>query len=149
MGGMMGGGMKGMFMKPWKMMMVAKELGLSDDQMGRIRDIFTNTLKQKVKIECDIKLRKIDLRTLLMQDEVNMQEVEQKIREIANLKADKKIVWIRAMQDMRNVLTPDQREGLKTMMMSWWKKGGMAGMGDEPTEEEDEESEAEEETEEG
>ena len=128
--GMAHKGMKGMFMMPWKMMVLRKELGLSDDQVNRIRDMYTNMRKQKVQLRSQIQLNKIDLQNMLMREDVNMQEVEQKIRDIANLKAEMHIAWIRAMQDMRNTLTPEQRDRVKSMIMSFWKEGGAAGMGE-------------------
>ncbi|MHB0912620.1 MAG: Spy/CpxP family protein refolding chaperone [Armatimonadota bacterium] len=127
--GMAHKGMKGMFMMPWKMMMLREELGLSDDQVDRIRDIYTNMRKHKVQLRSRIEMNKIDLQTMMMREEMNMQEIEQKIREIANLKAEKYIGWVRAMQEMRNVLTPDQRDSVKSMIRSFWKEGGMSGEG--------------------
>ena len=144
MGGMMGGkgGMMGMFMKPWKMMMIGEKIGLNDDQKKRIRDILMNAKRQKVKIKCEIKLRKIDVMDLVMREDVNMAEVEPKIREIANLKADKWITKIKAMQDAKGVLTPDQRKKLKEMFKKWMK-GGEEGSEEDEDEEEEEESEEE------
>lgn len=140
------GGMMGMFMKPCKVMMIGRKLGLSDDQIKKMRDRLTDMKKQKVKIKCDLKLRKIDMMGMLMQEQVNMQEVEAKVREIMNLKADMKLAWIQAMQDAKGMLTPDQREKAKEMMMSWCMKGGMGG--EEGPEEEEEEPEEESEEEE-
>ena len=138
-GGMMGG--KGM-MKPWKLMMIGEKLGLSEDQRNRMREIMTSSKKKKIGLKCQIETIKVDLMSMMWQEQMNMQEIEQKVREVANLKADKKIAWIQAMNDMKNVLTPEQRQEMKEMMMGWWKKGGMGG---EPTEMEEEEEESEEE----
>lgn len=145
MRGMMGGkGMMGMVMKPWKMMMIADELGLSDDQKQKLRDMWIGMRKQKVQTHCEIKLRKIDLMDMLLREQVNMADVEKQIRDMMNLKADMKIAMIRTMQDMKNTLTPDQRNKMKSMMMSWRKKGGWSGMGEESMEEEEGEEEGEE-----
>lgn len=141
MGGMMGKGM----MKPLKLMMIGEKLGLSEDQKNRMREIMTSSKKKKIGLKCQIETIKVDLMSMIWQEQMNMQEIEQKVREIANLKADKKIAWIQAMNDMKNVLTPEQRQKMKEMMMGWIRKGGMGG---EPMEmEEDEESEEEEESE--
>lgn len=137
-------GMKGMFMMmPWKMMMHKEELGISDDQIAKMRDIHVNMLKKKVQLKSQIKLDKIDLKSMIMQEQVNMQEVEQKVRDMMKLKGDVKLTWIQAMQDMKNTLTPDQRKNIKMMIMSMCKEGGMPG-GDPMEEEEEEESESEE-----
>jgi len=145
MGHHMGGhGMKGMFMMmPWKIMMHKAELGISDDQIAKMRDIHVNMLKKKVQLKCQMKLDKIDLKSMIMQEQVNMQEVEQKIRDMMKLKGDMKLTWIQAMQDMKNALTPDQRMKIKSTIMSMCKEGEMPG-GDPMEEEEEEEPESEE-----
>ena len=140
-------GMKGMMgmkwmMMPWKLMMIADELGLSDDQKNNIREIITNTRKTKVQLRSQIEMDKIDLQNMVMQEQVNMQAVEQKVRDKANRKADMKIAMIQATQDIKNTLTPEQRDMMKQMAKSWMK-GGMPG--EESMEvEEGEESESEE-----
>ena len=45
------------------------------------------------------------------------------------------LAMIQAMQDMRQILTPEQRAKVKQMVMCWFKKRGMSGMGREEGEE--------------
>lgn len=141
--GMRGKGMKAMMMMPLKMMWIAEELGLSEDQKNKLRDIMNNKRKQKVQLKCQAKLARIDLMDMLFREQVNMQDVEQKIRELSKLKADMHIMKIQSWQDMKNTLTPEQREKMKAMMMSWWKDK-MGGEGPMEMDEGEEEEEGEE-----
>ncbi len=149
MKGMMGGmGMK--WMMPMKAMMIAEKLGLSDDQKNRIRTTIMDMRKKKAQLKSQIEMDKIDLENMMMMgmmmpEQMNMQAVEQKVRDMMNRKADMKLAMIQAIQDMRNTLTPEQHDKMMAMMMGWMKKGGMYGMGEmggeEMEEEEGEESE--------
>jgi Spy/CpxP family protein refolding chaperone len=123
------GGMKAMFMMiPWKVMMHADELGLSEDQMDALRSRHAEARKQMIRIKSQIKMDMIDVQNAVMREEIDMQTAEAKVREIGKLKGDMFLAMIQGMNDMRHILTPDQRKMVKEMVMSWFKKGGMPGM---------------------
>jgi Spy/CpxP family protein refolding chaperone len=130
MGKGMGGGMKQMFkMMPWKIIMHADELGLSEEQVGALRDRHAEAQKEMIRIGSQIKMNMIDVKNAVMREEIDMPTADAKVREIGKLKGDLMMGIIQAMQDMRQILTPDQRKKVKQMVMSWFKKGAMHGMG--------------------
>jgi Spy/CpxP family protein refolding chaperone len=146
MGGMMGGGMMGMgMMMKMKFMMMAEKLGLSEDQQKQMGEIFMNSNRRKIDLKCKMGMLKLDLMGMMWQEDKDMGAIEAKVRELANLKADRKLTMIQMMNDMKNVLTPEQRQEMMKMSMHWMKKGGMGGgMGEEGGEEMEEEEEGEE-----
>jgi Spy/CpxP family protein refolding chaperone len=126
----MGGGMKAMFMiLPWKVIMHSDELGLSEDQVEAFRNRHAQARKQMIQIGSQIKMDMIDVQNAMMREEMDMQTAEAKVRDIAKLKGDMFMALIQGMHDMRQILTPDQRNKVKEMVMSWFKKGVMPGMG--------------------
>ena len=126
------GGLKAVFMKmPWKVIMHGDELGLSEDQVEALRNRHAEARKQMIQIGSQIKMDTIDVQNAVMREEMDMQSVEAKVREIGKLKGDMFMAMIEAMHDLREILTPDQRGKVKEMVMSWFKKGGMPGMGTE------------------
>lgn len=132
MGGMKGmgcGGMKMMFkMMPWKIMMHAEELGISEDQIEALRNRHAEAKKQIIQIGCQIKMDMVDVKNAVMREEMDMPLAESKIREIGKLKGDLFVAMVQGMHDMRSILTPDQRKKVKQMIMAWMKTGGMPGM---------------------
>lgn len=118
MGMMGGGGMKMMSMMPWKMMKIAKKVGLSEDQMMKMRDVMMNMKRQKIKLRSEAELAKLDLKSMMMQDQVDMAAVEQKVKDISKIKADMHFAWINAIMEMKSSLTDEQRKKIKSMMMS-------------------------------
>jgi Spy/CpxP family protein refolding chaperone len=132
----MGGGMKMMFMKiPWMLMMHADELGISEEQIEALRTRHAEAKKQMIQIGSQIKMAMIDLKNAMMREEMNMPVAEAKAREMGKLKGDMFMAMIQGMHDMRQILTSDQQKKVKEMVMSWFKKGGMPGMGMEEGEE--------------
>ncbi len=99
MGGMGGGGMMGHMggggmMGPGGMgpdqclMMHIQSLGLTDDQMGRLRPIMTDYQKEKINLSGQIQIKEIDLHTIMMADTVDMKKVEAQVRDINRLQGD-------------------------------------------------------------
>jgi Spy/CpxP family protein refolding chaperone len=140
-GGMQGGmGMMGMLMKlHWKLAMMGERFGLSEDQKKAIHDKLVEMKKQGIRTKADIAIDLIDLKGLTMREDVNMADVEAKIRELAKLKGDLWLGRIKGMQEMKQVLTPEQRANIKKMFMAKMHK--MSGMEEEEGEEEGEEAE--------
>jgi Spy/CpxP family protein refolding chaperone len=130
------GGMKMMFKKlPWKIMMHADELGIGEDQIEALRSKHVEAKKKMIQIGCQIKMTMVDFKDAVMRDEIDVQTAESKARDIGKLKGDMLMTMIQTMQDMRQILTPDQRMKVKKMIMSWSKKGEMSGMESEEGEE--------------
>jgi len=124
------GMLKAMFMKmPWKVMMHAQELGLSEEQVEALRKRHSDALKQIIQIKSQMRMAEIDVKDAVMREEIDMATAEAKIQEIGKLKADKVLAIVHAMHDMRQIVTPEQREKIKEMVMGWMRKGGMAGFG--------------------
>lgn len=138
------GGIKMIFkMMPWKVIMHADELGISEEQVEALRSKHIEAMKQMVQIGCQMKLAKIDLKNAVMREEMDMGTAEAKAQEIGKLKGEKIATMIKAMNEMRQTLRPEQRQKIKEMVMGWFKKGGMSGFGG--GEEEEQEGETEEE----
>jgi Spy/CpxP family protein refolding chaperone len=136
------GGIKAMFMKmPWMVIMHAEELGLSEEQVEKLRKRHSEALKQIIGIKSQMKMDMIDVKDAVMREEIDMPTAEAKIREIGKLKADMFLAIIHAIHDMRQIATPEQRAKIKAMMMGWMQKGGMAGFGGEEEQEGEGESE--------
>ncbi len=135
----MGCGIKSIFMTlPWKVMMHAEELGLSEDQVEALRKRYAEARKQMIQIGSQIKINMIDVHDAVMREEIDMPCAEAKIREIGKLKSELFLGMIQAMNHMRHIPSPEQRKKIREMLMSWLKKGGMGMEESEPCEEHEE-----------
>lgn len=117
-----GKGQEGIFFhKAHLIMAKASELGLSDAQVQKIRDLEYNLKKSVIKKDADIKLLALDIRQALTKDDVDTNAVNGLIDQKYAIKAQKAKEDIQAYADLKNVLTPDQTKKLKEI----WSKGMM------------------------
>jgi len=127
-GSEMGPGMMGGHYILGKLMSV----GLDEKQKDAVKEIVRKTMKETIKKRADLDIARIDLRDLLDKDSVNMKAVESKLKQIASLEADIHLSRIKAHEEIKSILTPDQRRKLKEMMehgMMMGKMGMMQGKG--------------------
>jgi Spy/CpxP family protein refolding chaperone len=107
-----------------------KDLGLSTTQVQSLQKLTVDARRDAIKRQADLKLARVDLGTLMMPDPADpnrardMGKIEAKVRDIEKLRADGKIAQIRAMEQSRQVLTPEQREKLRTLLTQRWQHRG-------------------------
>jgi Spy/CpxP family protein refolding chaperone len=113
-----------------------KALALTPAQVDSLRKLGTDSRRDAIKRQADRKLAELDLRTLMMPDPADankardLSKIEAKVREIEKLRADGRVAQIRTMEQSRQVLTPEQREKLRTLLAERWqqRRGGQPGM---------------------
>lgn len=126
MGGMQGGAMMMDDDHPmWKHLM---GLGLDDKQKDALKALRSKTMKDMVKRMADMQIAGIELKDLLDKDPVDMKSVEVSLKKNASLKTEMFLAHIKAREEMKSILTPDQRKRLKEMMEAGRGAGcGMMG----------------------
>lgn len=111
-------------------------LGLTPAQVDNLRKLGTDSRRDAIKRQANRRLAELDLRTLMMPDPADpnqprdMSKIEAKVRDIEKLRADGRVAQIRTMEQSRQVLTPEQREKLRTLLAERWQHrrgGGSAG----------------------
>ena len=106
------------------------KLGLDEKQSAEIKSIFSTMEKDRVKKDAEIKVAKIEVKEMLENDPVDMNMVEAKIKQAAELKVEAVMMHIKGMEDVKAKLTPEQRKKLTDMMHRgmehmMWEKGKM------------------------
>ncbi|HXY55617.1 MAG TPA: Spy/CpxP family protein refolding chaperone [Nitrospirota bacterium] len=102
----------------WKKLM---GLGLSDQQIDTLKEIKTRVTKDTIKKRADLQLARVDLRELLRKDPVDMKAVEASLKKIESASTDLKLSHIKAREEMKAVLTPEQRKKLKEEIKAGFK----------------------------
>jgi Spy/CpxP family protein refolding chaperone len=92
------------------------ELGLSAEQVSRLEALRGDFTREAIRRGADIRIAELDLASLLEQDPLDLAKVEAKVREVAQLRADLRIARLRAIEQGKGVLTPEQRTRLQTML---------------------------------
>ena len=99
------------------------ELGLSADQVSRLETLRSDFTREAIRRGAEIRIAELDLGTLLEQEPVDMTKVEAKVREVGQLRADLRIARLRAVEQSKAVLSPEQRTRLQTMLSGGMQHG--------------------------
>jgi Spy/CpxP family protein refolding chaperone len=149
MRGMMGGGMQGMpegmeMPRPSQLVRRLKaELGLSDDQVKQLTQIFSQITKAHIKQRADIRIAELEVGELLEANSVDMGQVEGKLKAMEGLRTTLRLTLIKAHEQAKGILTPEQRQKLERLqdhlpgmmgpgmmsMMEMMAAGGSGGKG--------------------
>jgi Spy/CpxP family protein refolding chaperone len=105
-----------------KMIMLHKsDLGLTDEQTDKLADIKHAVMKDVIKMEADIDIIAVDVKTLLMKDTVDVAKIQPLVEKKYQIKKDKAMRCIQALADAKKVLTPEQIKQLKDICNEQWK----------------------------
>jgi len=91
-------------------------LNLDERQKALIGEIKSRTMKETIRRTADMRIVQIELKDLLSQDPVDMKAVEAKVKQLGTLKTEMHLSHIKAMEDCKTKLTPEQRNKLKEMI---------------------------------
>ncbi|HEY4485165.1 MAG TPA: hypothetical protein VI702_02420 [Nitrospiria bacterium] len=119
MGGkMMGGamGLDGGMMEMMKTMRAVRKLELTADQDRKIRQMHLQHQKEAVKLMGRIRIAGIESDELLMAEPVNLDKVKVKVGEKYAAAAELEMAHLSMIQQVKAVLTPDQRKALESPM---------------------------------
>jgi Spy/CpxP family protein refolding chaperone len=125
MGGMQGCGM--MMDDDHPMLRHIMDLGLDEKQKEAFRALRSKTMKDMIKKRADKQIAGVELRDLLSKDVVDMKAVETSVKKSESLRTEMFLAHIRAHEEMKSMLTPEQRKRLKEMMAG--RGAGCAQMG--------------------
>ena len=87
-----------------------EQLGLSDEQSTRLREIRESRRHEALQHRTDARAARLDLRRLMESQTLDRKAVDAKVKEIADLKAAGFRARVDTMLAMREVLTPEQRQ---------------------------------------
>ncbi len=114
---------------------VIEELGLNDAQVQKIQQIHTKYQEQRIDLRSQIAKKRLQLRTLWMDKNPDMNKIEKLVNEIGDLRTQMMLIGARERNEIRNVLTDEQFE--KWQKIRWTMRrparpDGMRGRGAPP-----------------
>ena len=88
------------------------ELGLSDEQVSKLRALGSQAEKQVIRTKADLRILEIELDDLLQENNVNVKVVDSKIEKIGDLRTEIQKTHIHARIDVQKILTSEQLKKL-------------------------------------
>ena len=94
-----------------------KELGLTDDQVKKIAEINKSHQMKKLDYREKLAPKDIQLKKLLLEDNVDMVRVRALLKEISDIRVEMQVLRIEHRLEIEKVLTPDQKAKMKSFRM--------------------------------
>lgn len=94
----------------------AEMLGLSDDQLMKMKPIHSDMQKKQVRFKADQKIAEIELMEIVDVKDFDLDKADAAVRKIEGIKTAHHLDMLKAMQEMRTILTEEQFKKMKSMM---------------------------------
>lgn len=105
-----------------------ESLDLDEKQKADIKGIHARFMKSIIKKRADIQIANVELRELLDKEPIDMMSVKTKLTQIETMKTEAFLSHIKAKEEVKSKLTPEQLKKLKegfNPLMKMMMKGGM------------------------
>ena len=87
-----------------------KEIGLSAEQITKLKEMQLNLDKSRIKMEADIQVAERELKALTEDDKTDMAAIESKLKQSEDVQIGLRLLSIKTRRDATALLTPEQRE---------------------------------------
>ncbi len=111
-----------------------KDIGLTADQVAKLKDMQLNLDKTRIKAEADIQVAERELKALTEEEKSDLGAIEAKLKQSEDLQVALRMTSIKTRREVLGLLTPEQRAKEKAeheKMMQQHKDGGK-GHGSQP-----------------
>jgi protein CpxP len=92
----------------------AKDLGLSEEQVTKLKGQVAEYQKARIRGEADLKLAEVDVQALVHDDKADMTAIENAIKKSEAAHSALRLEGVKALRAAAAVLSPEQREKWRT-----------------------------------
>jgi Spy/CpxP family protein refolding chaperone len=94
----------------------ADEMGLTDDQLMKMKPLHSEMQKKQARFKADLKIAEIELREIMEVKDFDLEKAGSAVKKIAEMKTAHHLEALQAMKEMRTILTDEQFAKMKKMM---------------------------------
>ena len=94
----------------------ADEMGLTDDQIMKIKPVHREMQKKQARFRADLKIAEIELMEIMEVKDFDLEMAGSAVNKIAEIKTAHYLEMLKAMKEMRTILTDEQFKKMKKMM---------------------------------
>ena len=98
-----------------RLLLLSEKLNLAPEQEKEIRDLQLNFEKEKIRLKADLKIVRLELEDLLIEDRPVKREVYRKIEQMGDLRVKLQKNRVDKRLAIKEILTPEQFEKLQTL----------------------------------
>jgi Spy/CpxP family protein refolding chaperone len=94
----------------------AKKMGLTDDQMEKMKPLHSEMQKKQIRSKADLKIAEIELKEIMEVKDFDLDKATAAVKKIEDMKTARHLEMLKAMKDMRAILTDEQFKNMQKMM---------------------------------
>ena len=94
----------------------ADKMGLTDDQIMKMKPLHSEMQKRHARFEADLKIAKIELADIMEVKDFDLEKANAAVKKIAEIKTAHHLEMVKAMKEMRTIFTDEQFKKMKKMM---------------------------------
>ena len=111
----------------------ADKMGLTNDQMMKMKPLHREMQKKQIRSKADLKIAEIELKEIMEVKDFDLDKATYAVKKIEDIKTAQHLEMLKAMKDMRAILTDDQFKKMHKMcMMKMGEKKPEKGMMNKP-----------------
>ena len=96
----------------------ADKLGLTDDQIMKMKPLHSEMQKKQARFKADLKIAEIELMEIMEVKDFDLDKASSAVKKIAEIRTAHHLEMLKSMMKMRSMLTDEQFKKMKKMMMS-------------------------------
>jgi Spy/CpxP family protein refolding chaperone len=100
----------------------ADKLGLSDEQTMKMKPIHSEMQKKQARFKADLKIAEIELKDIVEVKDFDLEKAGSAVKKIEEIKTAHHLEMLKAMKEMRSILTDEQFKNMKKMHMEMDEK---------------------------
>ena len=94
----------------------AEKMGLTDDQITKMRPVHSEMQKKQARFQADRKIAEIELGEIMEVKDFDLEKANAAVKKIEDIKTAHHLEMLKAMKEMRTNLTDEQFKKMKKMM---------------------------------
>ena len=102
----------------------ADMMGLTDDQIAKVKPIHREMQKKQARFKADQKIAEIELMEIMEVKDFDIEKASSAVKNIAEIKTTHHLEMLKAAKEMRTILTDEQFKKMQKMMSSMPMKMG-------------------------
>jgi Spy/CpxP family protein refolding chaperone len=95
----------------------ANKMGLTDEQMAKMKPLHTEMQKKQIRSKADLKIAEIELMEIMEVKDFDQDKATSAVEKIEDIKTAQHLGMLKAMKDMRAILTDEQFKNMQKMCM--------------------------------
>lgn len=96
----------------------ADKIGLSDEQLTKMKPAHNEMKKKQVRFNADVKIAELELAEIMDMKDFDLEKASAAVKKIAEIKTAHHLEMLKAMKEIRSALTDEQFKKMKKMMMT-------------------------------